>query len=116
MSKIEIIMWCLSHALGRQPRMAEIRRAKKELQYIDPRSVNKVIKSAHLLYPYMTEQEIARFKRQICVCMLGAINYRIPLKVAKRGSRGYAICPRCGVTVERRYQAFCASCGQHLMW
>ena len=28
----------------------------------------------------------------------------------------YPVCPRCGLTLERDYQAFCDRCGQHLGW
>ena len=28
----------------------------------------------------------------------------------------YYVCPRCNVTVEREFMAFCDRCGQHLGW
>lgn len=116
MTRIEVIMLCLAYALGRIPRLSEIRRARHELDNVNPRSVNMVIKSANFLYPYMTKSEISLFKKQVCTCMLCAINYRISLTVMEYNSRGYAICPRCGESIDRDFQPFCARCGQHLQW
>ena len=28
----------------------------------------------------------------------------------------YYICPRCGITLEREFMAYCDRCGQHLGW
>ncbi|MBQ9686226.1 MAG: zinc ribbon domain-containing protein [Oscillospiraceae bacterium] len=116
MSRIEIVMLCLSYALDRVPHMSEIRRAKDELLAVDPGSVSKVIKSAQFMYPYMTEKEIATFKEQLCTCMLSAVDYRITLAVMEYNPHGYALCPRCGTPLDRDYQAFCDHCGQHLKW
>lgn len=116
MTKLETVMFCLAYALGRVPPLSEIRRAKNELANVSPRSVNKVIKSAQYFYLFMTEIEITLFKEQVCMCMLSAINYRIALAVTERNHRGYAICPRCNVSLERDYQSFCDRCGQHLKW
>ncbi len=116
MSSIEIIMLCLSYALDRIPGLSEIRRARYEFYDVDPRSVNKVIKSAQFLYLYMTEKEIDVFKEQVCTCMLSAINYRITMPVMEHNSYGYALCPRCNISLDRDFQAFCDHCGQHLKW
>ena len=52
-----------------------------------------------------------------------ALAYRIPMQVsiiycyqesAHRGGR--ANCPRCRGEVEKRFQAYCCHCGQHLAW
>lgn len=32
------------------------------------------------------------------------------------GLIGFPVCPRCEITVEREYQAYCDRCGQHLDW
>ena len=32
------------------------------------------------------------------------------------GRGDYPVCPRCGITLEREYQAFCDRCGQCLNW
>ncbi len=45
--------------------------------------------------------------------------YRIPLGVTEArqvGRYAFPVCPHCGVTVEREYQAFCDRCGQALQW
>lgn len=33
-----------------------------------------------------------------------------------KSGNGYPVCPRCGSTFEREYQAFCDRCGQKLKW
>lgn len=116
MTKTETIMWCIAYALGRNPCVAEIRRAKAELLSVDPKSVNKVIKSTKLLLPHMTEQEISLFQWQICSCMLSAVSYRVSLRVCESTTLGYCICPRCRRPLGRDYQAYCDRCGQHLAW
>jgi hypothetical protein len=58
-SKLEIIMWCIAYALGKDPRISEIKRAKCEVLSVEQRSVNKVVKSAKLLLPSMSEQEMS---------------------------------------------------------
>ena len=45
--------------------------------------------------------------------------YRVPLAVTKTWQykdATYPICPRCGITIEREYVAFCSQCGQRLYW
>ena len=32
------------------------------------------------------------------------------------GETGYYVCPRCHITMEREFMAFCDRCGQHLGW
>ncbi len=32
------------------------------------------------------------------------------------GEAAYPVCPRCSITLEREYQAFCDRCGQRLDW
>ena len=51
------------------------------------------------------------------------LKYRIPMNVTKSMSfysfgrySSYPICPRCKITVEREYMAFCSRCGQKLDW
>ena len=46
-----------------------------------------------------------------------AVSYRIPLPVTKviaYSKTTYPICPRCAVSLEREYMAFCDRCGQRL--
>lgn len=116
MSNIEILMWCLAYALGRSPCRAEIRRAKAELHHVSAKSISKVIKSTDLLLPYMSDQETSLYKRQICTCMLSAVDYRVALPVQDHTAHGFAICPRCRMPLDRDYQAYCDRCGQHLGW
>jgi hypothetical protein len=116
MAKTETIMWCIAYALGRSPCSAEICRAKAELQDIRSESVNKVLRSIDNLLPYMTDQEISLFRRQICTCLLAAVNYRVAMQVRERGTRGYTTCPRCQMPIEWDYQSYCDRCGQHLAW
>ena len=48
-----------------------------------------------------------------------AVSYRIPLPVTKviaYSITTYPVCPRCAVSLEREYMAFCDRCGQRLNW
>ena len=48
-----------------------------------------------------------------------AESYRIPMQVTKlRKYRAtvYYICPRCNITMEREFMAYCDRCGQYLSW
>ena len=48
-----------------------------------------------------------------------AVSYRIPRPVTKviaYSKTSYPICPRCAVSLEREYMAFCDRCGQKLNW
>ena len=55
--------------------------------------------------------------------MVRELVFRVPLDVIQcRGYSGwfgfttYPVCPRCRLTFEREYQAFCDRCGQRLCW
>lgn len=55
--------------------------------------------------------------------LLNAVSYQIPRQVTKRRtyrkgrqSTSYPVCPRCNISVEREYMAFCDRCGQRLAW
>lgn len=56
------------------------------------------------------------FSKKICNGML----YRRPMFVEKYKPLGnfglFAVCPRCELTIERDYQAYCDRCGQCLKW
>ena len=46
-------------------------------------------------------------------------NYRSPMPVAhfrKYQATVYYVCPRCNVTMEREFMAYCDRCGQCLSW
>ena len=48
-----------------------------------------------------------------------AENYRTPMQVThlrKYRTTSYYICPRCNVTMEREFTAYCDRCGQCLNW
>lgn len=49
--------------------------------------------------------------------------YRWPMQVTEImvftsifGDRGYYVCPRCKITLERDFMGFCDRCGQRLDW
>lgn len=48
------------------------------------------------------------------------ISYRTPMRITKRvlflNNNLYPVCPKCDISFEQEYQAFCASCGQKLDW
>lgn len=49
----------------------------------------------------------------------GALEYRRPMQVCEimvLSKTGWAVCPRCGVTMDRERMAFCDRCGQRLDW
>ena len=53
--------------------------------------------------------------------LLVELSYRSPLEVCetvyyRKLNVYFALCPRCKVTIEREYQAFCDRCGQCLSW
>ena len=41
---------------------------------------------------------------------------RIKLFQSQERILSYPVCPRCGVTFEREFQAYCDRCGQYLDW
>ena len=52
-----------------------------------------------------------------------ALQYRTPMRVREimvfpdmRGRPAFAVCPRCGITMEREYMSYCDRCGQCLNW
>ena len=51
------------------------------------------------------------------------LRYRQPIHVSEimvfsmtHGETGFAVCPRCKLTMEYDYASFCGRCGQHLDW
>lgn len=51
--------------------------------------------------------------------IMEAVTYRVPLPVTKviaYTSSTYPVCPRCALSLEREYMAFCDRCGQRLNW
>jgi hypothetical protein len=49
-----------------------------------------------------------------------AVSYRVPIVVSRVRYYGdndaYPICPRCKLTIDREYMAYCDRCGQRLDW
>ena len=48
-----------------------------------------------------------------------AETYRRPMSVCRiriSGRTGYYICPRCSITMDREFIAYCSRCGQCLDW
>lgn len=48
-----------------------------------------------------------------------AESYRTPMPVThlrQYRTTSYYVCPRCGVTMEREFMAYCDRCGQCLCW
>lgn len=51
------------------------------------------------------------------------VSYRSPMPVTElmafetwQRKDYYYVCPRCGITMEREFMAYCDRCGQHLDW
>jgi len=68
-----------------------------------------------------TKQNSSAKKRKFAIHpFIETTSYRIPLPVTKvivySCGTAYPICPRCLLSLEREYQAFCDRCGQRLNW
>jgi len=55
--------------------------------------------------------------------LLSALTYRRPMRVRELmvfecgfQTDSYYVCPRCRITMEREFMAYCDRCGQHLDW
>lgn len=55
--------------------------------------------------------------------IVAELQYRQPMRVSEimvftmlHGQTGFAVCPRCKLTMEYEYAAFCGHCGQRLNW
>lgn len=51
---------------------------------------------------------------------ISAESFRLPMAVNEihlhRNNYAFPVCPRCHLTLDREYQAFCDRCGQALNW
>ena len=51
---------------------------------------------------------------------VSAESFRLPMVVNEihlhRNNMAFPVCPRCRITLDRDYQAFCDRCGQALDW
>lgn len=61
-----------------------------------------------LLLPPLISQEMS-FREPVPVTQIRCSRFYC-------GMTGFPVCPRCGVSLEREYQAFCDRCGQCLSW
>ncbi len=52
--------------------------------------------------------------------VVAALEYRSPMRITElyigRSGNGYYVCPRCKITLERDFAAYCDRCGQCLSW
>ncbi|MCM1236639.1 MAG: hypothetical protein NC489_41715 [Ruminococcus flavefaciens] len=71
-----------------------------------------------------SELEASRSAFILWNLLLFFMSYRQGMRVTKimvfsagpYGETGYYICPRCSVTMEREFMAYCDRCGQKLDW
>lgn len=51
---------------------------------------------------------------------VSADSFRLPMAVNEihlhRNNMAFSVCPRCRITLDRDYQAYCDRCGQALDW
>jgi len=52
--------------------------------------------------------------------MNSAESFRLPMTITEihlfQNRTAYPVCPRCRITLDREYQAYCDRCGQALNW
>lgn len=52
--------------------------------------------------------------------LIQLLEYRreVPVKevIVFQNGAAYYVCPRCGITMEREFMAYCDRCGQHIGW
>ena len=67
-----------------------------------------------------TEREIATAERLLPGLFVVLASYRIKMPVREvmvfKNGDGYYICPRCDITLDREFVAYCDRCGQRLGW
>lgn len=63
-----------------------------------------------LLIPLAVWQEMA-YREPMPVTHIRCFRYSYPY-----GLTSFPVCPQCGITLEREYQAYCDRCGQCLSW
>lgn len=76
----------------------------------------KVIPGERRIFPWLTVL--------LAKTILSVSSYRRPMQVREYilyrstfgGDSAYYLCPRCDITMEREYQAYCDRCGQKLGW
>lgn len=77
------------------------------------------------LQKYSEEKAVMKNTLQVLVVEMLSYNlsFRLPMRVTELrvyhsffGSTGYYKCPRCRITMEREFMAYCDRCGQRLDW
>lgn len=60
---------------------------------------------------------------KLLMFLMNLASYRIAMPVSelmvfesRRRTDYYYVCPRCGITLDREFVAYCDRCGQHLDW
>lgn len=71
----------------------------------------------------LLEREETTFSGRLWAALLCSLSYRAAMPVTKlmvfetgRRRDAYYVCPRCGLTMEREFMAYCDRCGQCLDW
>lgn len=78
-------------------------------------------KRLHCIYFFPMKKSIGRCGTRVFFAILAeTVSYRFPKPVIKAlllpNNDSFPLCPRCGISLEREYMAFCDRCGQHLAW
>ncbi len=71
----------------------------------------------------LMEQEVPVLTPELLAFLMALASYRFAMPVTElmefetgRRKDYYYVCPRCGITLEREFVAYCDRCGQHLDW
>ena len=94
-----------------------------KLMYIDltHRKTKTNQKRLHCIYFFPMKKFIGRCYALVLYAILAeSVSFRFPKPVIKAlllpNNDSFPLCPRCGISLEREYMAFCDRCGQHLAW
>lgn len=69
---------------------------------------------------YLSTQGSSFIPGEVWQAVALAVSYRVEMRISKvmrfPGGYGAYVCPRCSVTLDKDFQAFCDRCGQKLNW
>ena len=73
---------------------------------------------------YTVEHKLSLPAQTLWDLFLYPISFRLGMQVTEvmvipsglYGETGYYVCPRCSITMEREFMAYCDRCGQRLDW
>ena len=73
---------------------------------------------------YTAEHKLSFSTQTLWDLFLYSISFRLGMQVTEvmvissglYGETGYYVCPRCSITMEREFMAYCDRCGQRLDW